>query len=249
MRIFVFSIAWVAISFLFIFHIKVYILLALMPAVVLWLFSEVNRAVESKTLRRVLGVITFAAGAVTAFFLINYVSSDESVQQYRLDTFVETSQYNRELYEGFAKTESGAYYTIETSNPALLVIYGMVATLFRPFPWEISSAIVLLSAIESLFFLFVTVVLMYKKGFFNFFRKAFAHPVFLMCIVFSLIFAAAVGSSATNFGSISRYKIPCLPFYLVMILVMYKQAGLKYPSWLNKLLGYHQPMRRVKQAF
>jgi hypothetical protein len=116
-----------------------------------------------------------------------------------------------------------------------------VATLFRPFPWEISSAIVLFSALEALFFSFITFKLMYKRGFFNFFRKAIGSPIFLMCLVFSLIFAAAVGMSATNFGSISRYKIPCLPFYLTMILVLYKQAGLQYPRWFSNLLGYPRP--------
>jgi hypothetical protein len=241
------SLFWVIISVILLFDIKVYILLALLPGVILWLFSEVNKAVENKTLRRILAIITFGAGAGLAFVLIKYVSSDESVQMYRLDTFVETSQYNRDLYKGFSKTEQGAYFTIETQNPVLIVVYGMIATLFRPFPWEVSSVIVLLSVIESSFFLYITVMLMYKRGFFNFFRNAFKHPVFIMCLVFSLIFAAAVGSTATNFGSISRYKIPCLPFYLIMILVMYRESGLEYPNWLNKMLGYKISYRGLKQ--
>lgn len=241
------SLIWVLISVILLFDIKVYILLGLLPGVVLWLFTEINKAVENKTLRRILAVITFGGGVAIAFVLINYLSSDESVQMYRLDTFVETSQYNRDIYKSFSKTEQGAYFTIETQNPVLIVLYGMVATLFRPFPWEVSSGIVLLSVLESFFFLWLTVVLMYKRGVFTFFRNAIKHPVFILCLVFSLIFAAAVGSTATNFGSISRYKIPCLPFYLIMVLIMYHQAGLVYPNWLRKLLGYPPPPRNLKR--
>lgn len=242
------SIVWIVVSSLILFHVKVYILLALAPAIILWLFAEVNKVVENKILRRIMALMTFAAGIGTAFFLINYVSSDESAQQYRLDTFIETSQYNREIYREFSERETGAYFTIQTKNPALVVLYGMVATLFRPFPWEISSIIVLFSALEALFFSFITFKLMYMRGFFNFFRKAIASPIFLMCLVFSLIFAAAVGMSATNFGSISRYKIPCLPFYLTMILILYRQAGLKYPQWFSNILGYRRPRPKIKES-
>jgi len=245
------SLIWAAVSIILLFYIKVYILLALSPGIVLWLFGEFNKVVENKTLRKIMAFMTFVIGAGLAFFLINYVTSDESVQSFKLDTIVETSKANRDIYEGFSEKYEGSYYTIGTDNPALLVLYGIVATLFRPFLWEVNSPIALFSAIEALFFLAFTLIYMYKRGFLTFFRVAFKNPVFLMCIVFTLIFAAAIGSTATNFGSLSRYKIPCLPFYLVMVLIMYREAGLKYPNWFNKLLGYrvyHGPPVR-KTAF
>jgi hypothetical protein len=242
------SLVWIGVSVILLFYIKVYILLALAPAIVLWLFGEFNKLVENRTLRRIMALLTFSAGVGTAFLLINYVTSDESIQSFRLDTIVETSKYNRELYEGFSATSEGAYFSIQTTNPVLLVLNGIIATLFRPFMWEISSPIVLLSALEALFFTYFTGYIMYKRGIISFFRKAFSNPIFLMCIVFSLIFAAAIGSSATNFGSISRYKIPCLPFYLVMILVMYRQEGFQHPKWLNRLLGYQKKPNRLRRS-
>ncbi|HRA12632.1 MAG TPA: hypothetical protein PKX31_13225, partial [Chitinophagaceae bacterium] len=41
------------------------------------------------------------------------------------------------------------------------------------------------------------------------------------CLVFTLIFAFAVGISSYNFGTLSRYKIPCLPFYAVALIVIF----------------------------
>ncbi len=242
------SLIWIAIGGVLLFYIKVYILLAISPAIVLWLFGEFNKVVENKTLRRIMGAMTFVIGAVLALTLVNYVTSDESVQAFKLDALVETSTQTRTAYEDIGSKYEGAYFKVGSSNPVFLILNGIAATLFRPFLWEINGITAFLSAIESLFFLYLTVVLLYKKGPAAFFRNIFRQPVFLMSFIFAFVFAAAVGSTALNFGSLSRYKIPCLPFYLVMVLITFNQLGLKYPSWLKKLLGYRQPIRHLKRA-
>jgi hypothetical protein len=67
---------------------------------------------------------------------------------------------------------------------------------------------------------------------------AFADPRLLMCFVFAMIFAVAVGASTSNFGALSRYKIPCMPFYFIMLLILYKKASLPYPTWFNKIVNW-----------
>jgi hypothetical protein len=238
------SLIWITVSVIFLYFIKVYILLALSPAIVLWLFSEFNKVVENKTLRRIMAIITFTAGAITAIVLINATTSDENMKNYQLDTFVETSNYQRGLYEGFSQKYEGSYFNLGSTNPVLLFPLGVIATFFRPFLWETTSPVVLLSALEALLFFGFTFTYMLKKGFFYFFRSAFNYPVLIMCLVFSLLFAAAVGTTAINFGSLSRYKIPCLPFYLTMLLVLYREAKLEYPQWFKRLLGYYKPYSR-----
>jgi hypothetical protein len=39
-------------------------------------------------------------------------------------------------------------------------------------------------------------------------------------IVFAIIFAFSVGFTSYNFGSLSRYRIPLLPFYVGAILIL-----------------------------
>ncbi len=233
------SLAWILVAVVLLFYIKVYILLSIAPAIVLWLFREFNKVVENKTLRNIMAILTFAIGGILAIVLINYVTSDESMRAFRLDALMETSEHSRTLYEGFGSKYEGSYYSIGSSNPVLLVPLGIVATLFRPFLWEANNATALLSALEALFFLYLTVYLMYKKGIGKFFKNIFNQPLMLLCFLFSMVFAAAIGSTALNFGSLSRYKIPCLPFYLFMVLILWQQAGLQYPRWFKKLLGYN----------
>lgn len=250
-RKFIWSLVWIAVSIFFLFYIKIYILLALAPGVVLWLFGEFNKVVESKTLRNIMAMITFVIGGLLAFVLLNYLTSDESAKAFKLDALVETSTQNRATYEEIGSKYEGSYFTIQTKNPALLILNGIAAALFRPFLWEINGITAFLSALEAMFFLYLTFMVMYKGGPLNFFRNAFRQPVLLMCFVFAIVFSAAVGSTALNFGSLSRYKIPCLPFYLAMVLILFRQAGLVYPDWLKKLLGYNKPpvIQRPKSAF
>jgi hypothetical protein len=53
-----------------------------------------------------------------------------------------------------------------------------------------------------------------------------------------MVFAVAVGASTSNFGALSRYKIPCMPFYFIMLLMLYKKAFLAYPKWFNSVLKW-----------
>jgi hypothetical protein len=53
-----------------------------------------------------------------------------------------------------------------------------------------------------------------------------------------MVFAVAVGASTSNFGALSRYKIPCMPFFFVMLLLVYKKADLPYPKWFYKILKW-----------
>jgi hypothetical protein len=187
--------------------------------------------------------LTFGIGAALALVLLNYVTSDESMKRFRLDAIIETSAQNRSMYEGFSEKYEGSYFSLGTSNPYLIIPNGIAAALFRPFLWEANSITAILSSLESLFFLYLTIFYMYKKGIKGFFRDIFKHPVLVMCLMFSLVFAAAVGSTALNFGSLSRYKIPALPFYLGMLLILHQEAGLQFPRWFKKLLGYKSAPR------
>jgi len=194
--------------------------------------------------------MTFAASIVIGLLLLNYMTSMESAQQYQLDKIVGQAEYQRKMYADIAQSSGGSdsHFTINTSNPLLMVFGGITATFYRPFIWEINSPIALLSALESSIFLFLTLLFISKKGMKQFFKVPFSEPLILMCFVFAFVFAVAVGISSANFGALSRYKIPCMPFYLIMILLMYHKAGVAYPKWFNKVLDFAVPATRTRRV-
>ena len=243
------SIVWILVCGFLLYTIKVYILLVLVLALLIWQFAEFNKLIKNKTLRNIFAGMTFLGSIGIGLLLTQYLTSMEAAQQFQLDKIVGNAEYQREMYSVIAQQTGGtdSHFAINTSNPLLMVFGGISATFYRPFLWEVNSPIALLSAAESSMFLFLTILFIYKKGIKQFFRIPFSDPRILMCFIFAFVFAVAVGISSANFGALSRYKIPCMPFYLIMILLMYKKAGLAYPQWFNKVLDFAVPASRTKR--
>ena len=234
------SLVWIFIGSYLLFVIKTYIFLVLLLALTIWIFAETNKLIKDKTLRQVFALMTFMIGIAAGYFLLQYFTSADTLQQYQLDNLVSSAEKQRNNYtviNAYAPEVQSSYYSINASNPFLLVVNSIGATFFRPFPWEVRSAAAILSAAEALAFIFLTLNLFFKKGLGRPFRLIFKDPRILMCFIFSMVFAVGVGASTANFGTLSRYKIPCTPFYMIMLLLLYRGTGLAYPKWLSKILN------------
>lgn len=235
------SVFWVVLGSYLLFTVKVYILLALIPGTGLWIFGAVTSRIKTKALRRVAVFGSLLIAGFAAFYFIGYLTSDESLAKFSMDNILETSDYSRKMLERHGDT--GSNFQINTSNPGILMLNGLVATFFRPFPWEVSSAIVAFSAIEAIVFLALFVYLLFKTGIGRTIYAIFSSPILILCLTFAIVFAISVGISTTNFGSLSRYKIPCLPFYLMFILGTYHITNTPYPGWMKKILNFIVPNR------
>jgi hypothetical protein len=101
----------------------------------------------------------------------------------------------------------------------------IVATLFRPFLWESRNISTLLTSFESLAMMLFTLFTIFKVGIFGFIRGLFKNPLSLYCFFFSIAFALFVGATTLNFGTLIRYKIPAMPFYVISLLVVLYDKG------------------------
>lgn len=239
------SVALIILCGLLLYFIKVYILLVLVLSLLIWQFAEFNKLIENKTLRSIFAVMTFAGSIIVAILLLNYFTSLEAGQQYQFDKIAGNAEYQRKMYADLNQQRGGgdSYFEINTSNPVLMVLSGITATFYRPFVWEINTPIAILSALESSVFLFLTLYFLTKKGVKKFFRGSFSEPRILMCFIFAFVFAVAVGTASANFGALSRYKIPAMPFYLVMMVLLFQKNNLPLPRWFNKLINFAVPAR------
>lgn len=110
---------------------------------------------------------------------------------------------------------------------------GIVATLYRPYLWESKKVSTLMSSLESLALMLFTLYVFFRAGPVTFFASIVKDPMIMYCLLFSLVFALFVGVTTLNFGTLVRYKIPCMPFYiigLVLILERYKAKKLRLAS-------------------
>lgn len=211
-----------AFSFYLIAVIKLYILLAFLPAISLWILLTYSHRIRNWALRFLTWISFIAITIVGFIFFANEFSKE--LNRYSLDKVAQTSSITRD-WIAYSSGEEGSSYDLGEFEPTVQGMLtkfpaGVVVTLFRPFPWETKKLIVGLSALEAIAFLLGTFLVFYKNGFLGFFRKIFADPNLTFFFVFSLIFAFAVGVSSYNFGALSRYKIPCLPFYAALILIL-----------------------------
>ena len=94
------------------------------------------------------------------------------------------------------------------------------AALFRPYIWETYNLTMLMSGIENLLLLLFTIYLTIKLRVYNLFRLMFRHRILFFTVYFSIFFAFSVGVTTSNFGSLVRYKIPAIPFFLISLIII-----------------------------
>jgi hypothetical protein len=95
------------------------------------------------------------------------------------------------------------------------------SSLYRPLPWEAGGLTALIAALENTVFLLLTVVVVVGAA-----RNvpgvvtALRAPMFLPCVVFVAVFSAAVGLSTPNLGTLSRYRVPAVPFFVGALTIL-----------------------------
>ena len=94
---------------------------------------------------------------------------------------------------------------------------------YRPFVWEPGSLFIKISAIEALFFLFLTIRLIFSGNFLKSLSDIGNHEMLMASLVFSLILGFFAGYTSGLFGVLVRFKAPLLPF--LFFVLMYKKES------------------------
>ncbi len=210
------SIFLLLLSFWILFSIKKYILLCYLPAVFLWIYASRLARMRSLVVKILMAPFIVAVLVASGYYAIVLIGKDDP--RYSLDKIAITAQvtaYDIGFYTG---RSAGSGYSLGEldgtfTNMVSKAPQAINVSLFRPYLWEVKNPLMLLSALESLALIGLTlyVLAVARSRFF----KSWSDPTVLFCLVFSLTFAFAVGVSTFNFGTLARYKIPLLPFYLL----------------------------------
>ena len=203
---------------------KPYVFLALLPGSALWAMWDNIRGIKSWFLRVLAAPLVVAGGVMIGGVGWAYISP--SLGQYSdIDSMIEKAQISqldlkREHYQGNS-------FDIGEFDASLEGVLGKfpaatIAGLYRPFLWEVRNVVMMLSGLENTFLLVITLLLLLRYPVF-FFRSLFRDPLLMFALVYSVTFAYSVGLSTSNFGALVRFKIPLLPFFVSMLLIMYRQ--------------------------
>ncbi|WP_162944456.1 hypothetical protein [Flavisolibacter nicotianae] len=211
----------IILSFILVAKIKLYILLAFLPALAMWLLLTYSKKIERPAMRWLTNAFFILLTVVGSVFFMQRFADE--LNKYSLEKITQTAKVTQD-WTSLAAGEEGSVYNIGeiSDDPASLIALfpkAVVVTFFRPFPWEAKKIIMVLSMIEALAFIYFTLQMFFNRKS-KPVRTLIQDPNILFCLVFALIFGFAVGVSSGNFGTLSRYKIPCLPFYGAMLAIM-----------------------------
>ncbi|WMJ72904.1 hypothetical protein RCC89_06975 [Cytophagaceae bacterium ABcell3] len=202
--------------------VKIYILLCFLPATFIWAFTHYSYKIKNRLLKLILTPLLLCLAIGMGILSAKNLSMDNS--RYNLESIILTSQMTSEWLSHVSKQSGGAFYDlgeIEFSLQGILkkAPAAINVTLFRPYIWEANNILMFFTALESLLFLFLTVKVIKDRGIKSI-TAIFKEPIIVFGLVFSLSFAFAVGISTVNFGTLVRYKIPLMPFYLLALFLI-----------------------------
>ena len=204
---------------------KAYVLISIFPGIVLWLNSaylKSSKSFLSKAIKLPFFVLIFGVGGYYSF---SNLSSLMGVYG-DVDTAIEQAQVIQQDLLRDEAYGSNSYNIGEIDGS----VYGMISiaplaiftAIYRPLFWEIGSPMMVVSVVENTVLLILTFYLLINIGPFRLIRILLSEPFLLYAFVFSVLFAFGVGIAGTNFGALVRYKIPLVPFFFPMLLLVFK---------------------------
>lgn len=232
------SFGYIFISAYLLIAIKPYILFALLPGSLIWLSNERLSKVKSKALRMMAAPFFISLGVGLSVLTLSQMNS--VLGQYSLDNVLDRAVVvnldQKQVYYGGNSFDIGDFDAdpISMLSKAHLAI---AATLFRPYLWDVRNPVMFISALENTYIMILTAFLLFRLKILGFFSLIGKNPLLLFSVLFSLFFAFSVGIATSNFGSLVRLKIPCIPFYVSSLFVLkyfYDQQALKIKHPFNR---------------
>lgn len=206
-----------------VFIIKKYIIIVFVPAFLFLFIYYKSKYVNNKFAKILLYVLLMVLSVLGIILMYSQIS--EMLGRFALDAIVETALTLNNTLAGrdYADSTFNLGITLDPSYAGLAKAFpfAVFATLFRPFLWEAGNIVALFSALESFGFLVATLYVIKKVTFRKFVKNILTNGVVQFCMIFTILFSFSIGLSTSNFGSLVRYKIPMMPFYLTGLLVIY----------------------------
>lgn len=200
--------------------VKIYVLFSFIPPFIFWLYLENSDKIRNATVRALAKPVFLIIAIASSYFLVaNFMANND---EYKLEMIAERTRINADyLYRISQLQEGSAYYLGELDGSVESLVRlapsALIVTLFRPYIWEVTNPLMAISALETLTLLILLIYNVIKVGPLRFFSRVFTDRFLLFASVFVIVLAIAVGLNSFNFGTLVRYKIPLVPFFLVII--------------------------------
>jgi hypothetical protein len=142
------------------------------------------------------------------------------------------------------RVTGGSTYTYGEGSLLTQLPLAMITVLYRPLIFEASSPLVFAGSLETLAAAVLTFLALSRTPFKQTVRYVLVRPGLCFCVGFVLTLAAGVGLTTTNMGTLARYRMPLVPFYATLLLVLATRSAAEAPASLMR-----QPTVRLEPGF
>lgn len=204
---------------------KPYVLYIFIPSMLLWAQGRINQQIKSTFYKYLITPFIALSFILFGYLLFNEIS--ESAGKYSLENLESIAKGFHSWHSYLAETRGQSGYTLgEVSYTPLGMLSkapeSLFVTFYRPFIFlETKNIPTLFEGIQSFLLLIITIYVIFKTGLRNILWILFKDTNLLAFLIFALIFAYAVGFTSYNFGALSRYKTPALPFFTAALTIIY----------------------------
>jgi hypothetical protein len=212
------------VNIILILFIKSYILFALLPGTIMWIFSDRIAKIKNGLLKFLIIPFIILISIVGGYSMLSFLSS--YMGKFALDKIATTMIVTQnDLKQSYYHGHSFDIGITDATPTGLLkkLPEALVAGLYRPFLWESGNAVMLISGLENTLILVLTITSIFRTTLVSFFRKLLTEPLLFFSLSFSIFFAFSVGISTSNFGALVRFKIAYLPFFLCALFILIKR--------------------------
>ncbi len=143
--------------------------------------------------------------------------------EYAIDNFTAQTSHLQQLGR-----RGGSAFGLGGEIPGTLVgqfAYAPAAlftSLFRPLIFEVHNIPALVNAVETTVLIVLFARILFTRNLGKVRRQIAENPLLVFCVVFVMAFGIAVGLASSNLGTLSRYRSPLLPFFVVLLFVLGK---------------------------
>jgi hypothetical protein len=211
---------WLGISAWFILQIKPYVMMALLPGSLLWLFGK---DLLRKNVGAALVLATIAFFAIYGLSVV--VGFGASFSASLQDLISEASVKQRDLKQAYYAGNSFDIGDYEPTITGALSVApnALMAGLFRPTLLDARNVQMILSALENTFILALFLVVFVFR-FRSIGKTLSSNPFLILCISFAVLMALLIGLSTSNFGALVRFKTVFESYFLAALYLLYKRA-------------------------
>jgi hypothetical protein len=204
-------------------YIKPYFFFALLPGSLIWIFFYRLNNIRNPVLKAM--AVPIILSLLTLMVIGGLQLFGQYLGEYSLDNIlvkaVKTQQdLIREVQYGSNSYNIGVF---EPTIPGIMskIPAALNMAFFRPYVWDARNPVMALSALENLFMLSFSIYILIKVKFSTLLKSLFSNPLLVFSFLFAMFFAFSVGLTTANYGALARLKIPCIPFYLSSLFILY----------------------------